>query len=65
MIKRAVLAGLIAAGALGIVPAPSHATSCVPDVQQTTIDDKVVGRTCTDCGWIMVRGQAYTLFYCD
>jgi hypothetical protein len=64
-IRKLLLAGLMAAVAAGIVPVPAQATTCVQDVPNTTVDDKVIGRTCTDCGWIMIRGEAHTLFYCD
>lgn len=64
-IRKLLLAGLVAAAVGGLIPASAHATDCVQDVPNTDLDNKVIGRTCTDCGWIMVRGQAYTLFYCD
>jgi hypothetical protein len=62
--RKLLLAGLVAAGSIGIVP-PAQAVTCVPNVDGTTADDKVVGRTCWDCGWVMIRGEAHTLFYCD
>jgi hypothetical protein len=63
-VKKLLLAGLVAAGSLGLMPA-AHATECVPNVNGTDLDDKVVGHTCWDCGWVMIRGDARTLFYCD
>lgn len=64
-IRKLLLAALMAVAATGIIPIHAQATECVQDVPNTTVDDKVVGHTCWDCGWIMVRGQAYTLVYCD
>ena len=64
-LKMLLLGGLVAIGSIGVVPVPAHATDCVPATGIGTVDTKVVGHTCTDCGWIMVRGEAYTLFYCD
>lgn len=65
-LKKALLGTMIATAAVGFVPAPAHATvTCVAETGNGTIDDKVVGDTCWDCGWVMIRGKAYTLFYCD
>jgi hypothetical protein len=64
-LRKLLLTGLVAASAAGIVPVPAQAADCVPNVEQTTVDDKVIGRTCTDCGWVMIRGEAHKLFDCD
>jgi hypothetical protein len=64
-IKKLWLTGLVGLTAMGVMPLQAQAAECVPNVPNTTVDDKVVGRTCWDCGWIMIRGQSYTLVNCD
>lgn len=55
----------LAMAAVGLMPAPAAATiTCVADTGNRTVDEKIVGETCWDCGWVMIRGKAYTLFYC-
>jgi hypothetical protein len=63
--KRALTALLMSLAVVGLVPVAAQATECVQDTGVGTVDDKVVGQTCWDCGWIEIRGKEYLLFYCD
>jgi hypothetical protein len=62
---RLLLAGALAAFGLVGAPAAAGAATCVPESGAGSVDTKIVGDTCWDCGWIQVRGEPYTLFYCD
>lgn len=65
-IRRTLIGAALAMAAVGFMPAPAGATVvCVADTGNQTVDDKIVGETCWDCGWVMIRGEAYTLFHCD
>jgi hypothetical protein len=58
-VRRALLGAALALGAVGFMPTPAQAVTCYDAVEP------FIGRTCTDCGWLMIGGKAYTLFYCD
>jgi hypothetical protein len=63
---RKIVAGVaLVVAAAGFVPATASAADCVDDTGVGIVDDKVVGDTCTDCGWMKIRGKEYYLFACD
>jgi hypothetical protein len=59
-IRKLLVAGVMAGAAVGIVPAPASAVECLPPGHEA-----VIGKTCWDCGWVMIRGEGHVLFYCD
>lgn len=58
-IRKLLLGAALAMGAVGFMPSPAQAVTCYDAVEP------FIGRTCTDCGWVMIGGKPYILFYCD
>ena len=63
-IKMLLAAVLLALASLAIAPASAGAYECVADTGVGVVDDKVVGDTCWDCGFLMVRGKVIYNFPC-
>ncbi|MDQ4024361.1 MAG: hypothetical protein M3217_02555 [Actinomycetota bacterium] len=63
-IRRLAIVGLWALTTIGLVPATAQAWECVEDTGNATVDDKIVGDTCWDCGYLEVRGKVIFNFPC-
>lgn len=59
-LRKVAVSAVMALAAIGFAPAGAQAASCLP-----SSTEKFIGRTCWDCGWIMIRGEGHVLFYCD
>lgn len=60
MLRKILVSAVMAFAAIGFVPSGAQAASCLPSSTET-----LIGRTCWDCGWIMIQGEGHVLFYCD
>ena len=59
-IRKFLVAGVMALAAMGLVPSTAGAVECLPPGHEA-----LIGKTCWDCGWIMIQGKGHVLFYCD
>lgn len=58
---RKLFAAVVMAGAaVGLMPSPASAVECLPPGHEA-----IIGKTCWDCGWIMIQGEGHILFPCD
>jgi hypothetical protein len=62
-IKRLLTATILALATIGIVPS-TVSGQCYDDTGVGVVDDKIVGDTCSSCGYLKVRGTVIYDFPC-